>query len=488
MRNVPNSDWRLFRPHPLVKHSPPPLIRALLEYDQHQRRRFHVPAHAGFNLLPPEWDLSLEPYRYDLTELEGLDVLSEPSECLADAQREVAALFGAARSFFLVNGASVGLMAAMLALLKPGDQVLLPRNVHRSVLNGLILTGAEPVWMLPDYLPDWGLWGAVRPEVVEEQFRKHPNIKALFITAPTYEGIGSDVQALSTVCHRHGIYFVVDEAHGSLWPFTEALPPSACRMDCDAVIHSLHKTGGSLTQSALAHLPEGSRIIPEDFQQALNVLQTTSPSYLLLASLEATCHMLASEQGQRQIEQLLSRVDQLRTDLQTHFRHYRLFEPSKQEVSFWDPCKLYLVNPGVSGEDWGPRIEADERIAYESASPHGVLYLAGLGLQPEDYRFFKDVMLREDQQTAENAASSGFTLKQESSSETASASLPEMVMLPREAFFAPGEFIPPAQAVGRIAKETIVHCPPGIPILMPGERIATSHLPLLTQDRLLVVG
>lgn len=458
----------------------PPLVKALVDYDRLQRRRFHVPSHAGLNLLPPTWDVISNPYRFDLTEVEGLDVLSEPSECLADAQASIAALFGVTHSFFLVNGASVGLMAAMLALVQPGDKVLLPRNVHRSVLNGLILTGAEPVWMLPERLPEWGLWGAVNAQEVERQLAQQPKIKALFVTSPTYEGLGSDIPALLEVCRAHGVYLVVDEAHGSLWPFSEDLPTSACQTGCDVVVHSMHKTGGSLTQSALAHLPQGSRVDPALFQQALNMLQTTSPSYLLMASLEAASHTLALPEGQARIRQLLAQVRQLRESLHSRLKHYRLFEP---ESGIWDPCKLYFRHPGLSGESWGPRLEADERIAYEAASPYGVLYLAGLGLESEDYAYFLDVMRREDERIGAEPDLTDLHLNE---SIDPSALLPEMAISPRAAFFAPGEQIDSSVAVGRIARETIVHCPPGIPILMPGERIMERHLNYLP-PRVLVV-
>jgi arginine/lysine/ornithine decarboxylase len=456
----------------------PPLIQAMKDYDGLQRKRFHVPTHAGSNILPKDWDLVCDPYRYDLTEVEGLDVLSEPSECLADAQRRVADIFQVSHSFFLVNGASVGLMATMLSILKPGDKVLLPRNVHRSVLSGLILIGAEPVWMLPERLPEWGLWGCLQSEEVEKILQKHADIKALFITSPTYEGIGSDVSALSKICRQAGIYFVVDEAHGSLWPFSNALPTSACHLDCDAVIHSMHKTGGSLTQSALAHLPKTSRIDASIFQQALNTLQTTSPSYLLLASLEAACHALIHSDGQTKVQQLFNRTQQLRKTLHQHFKHYQLFEPTD---SIWDPCKLYLVNSTVSGEDWAPRIEADERIAYESASPYGALYLAGLGLETDDFEFFQHVFLNEDQHAfSANHRTESLYKKLEEQNPT--VLLPEMAITPREAFFAAGEKIESRQAVGRIAKETVVHCPPGIPVILPGERITASHLPYLPEQ------
>jgi arginine/lysine/ornithine decarboxylase len=439
-----------------------------------------VPAHAGFSLWPADWDLLRDPYRYDLTELDGLDVLSEPSGCIQEAQAQAARLFGVSHSYFLVNGASVGLMAAMLTAVRPGDKVLLPRNVHRSVLSGLILSGAEPVWFLPERLDDWGLWGAVTVSQVEAELARHPSIKALFLTSPTYEGLGSDVAALSRLCRERNVLLVVDEAHGSLWNFTERLPDSACRAACDVVIHSMHKSGGSLTQGALAHLPKGSRIDPDAFQQALNTLQTTSPSYLLMASLDAACHYLASEAGQSRVQALLKQVAVLRESLSAVLHRFQLFDPGDQR--FWDPCKLYFINPFEAGEDWGGRLEAEERLAFESVSPYGTLYLANLGLEAEDFAFFQQVLCQEDARQTNAEAQPAIVFPCDPT-----IAVPEVVLSPRDAFFAPGVRLLPEAALGHTAKETVVHCPPGIPVLMPGERIRAEHLPMLPEEGVLVV-
>lgn len=469
------------RPAPTRTHSP--LVEALKTYDRHDRRRFHVPAHAGQNLYGSTFELLADPFRFDLTELDGLDVLSEPSGVIADAQARIAQLFGVAHSFMLVNGASVGLMAAMLSVVQPGEKVLVPRNAHRSVLSGLILTGAKPVWFLPERLPEWGLWGQVTVEHVQRELYAQPDIKALFVTSPTYEGLGSDIKAIAQLCKSRGVALVVDEAHGSLWPLSDELPVSACQSGADVVIHSLHKSGGSLTQSALAHLPQGSAVSPEDFQQALNTLQTTSPSYLLMASLDAACDFLSSNKGKQRIDLLLQEVDAIRDRFQNDLKVIRCFEPEGDAARFWDPCKFYLKHPFETGEDWGARLEDERQIAYESASPDGVLYLANLGLDDGDFAFFQQLILDEDKRLQGQA----FPLN-EAEEEVSALLTPEIALQPRDAFFAKGEKVAIDDSLGRIAKETVVHCPPGIPVLMPGERIQPGHLPLLPESGVLVVS
>jgi len=307
--------------------------------------------------------------------------------------------------------------------------------------------------------------------------------------------LGSDVAALAELCHARGVYLIIDEAHGGLWPFSKQLPTSATQLGTDVVIHSMHKSGGSLTQSALAHLPHGSRIDPAVFQQALNTLQTTSPSYLLMSSLEATCHVLASHEGQQRLESHLERTRAFRARLSAGLSQLKLFEPQAEpktaQAKAWDPTKLYLTHPSESGEDWGARLEAERGISYESASPDGVLYLANLGLADEDLLALESELLAEDhaiQQANESNSENAESRQPAQALPDPAVLIPEMAMNPREAFFAPGEHCSPSQAVGRIAKETIVHCPPGIPMLFPGERILPAHVPLLPEDGLLVVS
>lgn len=462
-----------------------PLVDALKTYDRHDRRRFHVPAHAGQCLYEDSavWN---HPFRYDLTELDGLDVLSEPDGVILEAQQRMASLFGVAHSFMLINGASVGLMAAMLCVAQPGAKVLIPRNAHRAVLSGLIVSGAQPVWFLPSHLPDWDLWGPVTVAQVQTQLYQHPDAQALFLTSPTYEGLGSDIQAIAQLCKAHGVALVVDEAHGSLWPLSDQLPPSACHSGADAVIHSLHKSGGSLTQSALAHLPQGSCVDPTLFQQALNTLQSTSPSYLLMASLDAACGFLGSTAGQDRITWMLSQVHTVRSALQANLSQVRLYQPQGTAAQFWDPCKFYLSHPLETGEDWGARVEDAHQLAYESAKPGGVLYLANLGLTEADFEAFQAIVVAEDE--ALRAAERSPSAHRKEAVDSAEICLPQMALSPREAFFRKGHKVSIASALNRIAKETVVHCPPGIPVLMPGERIQEAHLPLLPESGVWVVA
>jgi len=476
----------------------PTLDQALKHYDSHGRHRFHVPAHAGHGERLGASSLLSDPYRYDLTELDGLDVLSDPEGCLADSQASIASIFNVAQSFLLVNGATVGIEAALLAALKPGDKVLLPRNVHRSVVSGLILTGAQPVWFLPERHSQWGLWGAVSIKSIEQELEKQPDIIALVLTSPTYEGIGSNIEAIATLCRNKNVLLIVDEAHGSLWPLSDRLPQSAVQAGADCVIHSIHKSAGCLTQGALAHLPHHSRISSAAYQQALNLLQTTSPSYLLMASIEACCHFWQREEGQARLNTWLDQVAELRTQLAQGLKTLSLFEgENSQQAQLCDPSKLYWIHPQIQGDDWGAQFEEELKLAYESASPYGVLYLMNPGLENDDFKTFADLMHEGETLIAQQSPPT-LTLPLQGRGDNSIAAmldaqnpailLPEIALAPREAFFSESEHIETQLALNRISHEMIVRCPPGIPVLMPGERITEAHIPFLPENGIRVVS
>jgi arginine decarboxylase len=481
-----------------------PLIDAMNQYERLERLRFTVPGHAGVDVIEKTLSIKIpgisqESYCFDQTEVEGLDVLSTPSECLRDTQQLAASIFGVAHSYFLVNGSTVGIEAAMLACLKPGDTVLVPRNVHRSVVSGMVLTGAIPRWVFPEWLESWGLWGALSVETIRDAFLRDPSIRAVVLTSPTYEGVGSDIQAIAKVCQEYHAFLLVDEAHGSLWPFSNQLPPSACHLGADVVIQSLHKSAGSLTQTALAHLPIGSKMSPDAFQEALNTLHTTSPSYLLLASLEASCAFLGSDAGKVLIESFTTHLQGFRRQFAQDLRFFQLFEgPSSRveggrsdsdfETSFdfaFDFTKLYVKTRLEWGEHWAPRMELNRNLAYESTNGLGALYLPGLGLKEQDYHKFLEAFRAEEVayrlKTTVGQLSQNDSLENLENDFIPPPQLPFPIskVTPREAFFLPGETVNASDSIGRVAKNTVVQCPPGVPFLLPGEIVQPDHLPYL---------
>lgn len=452
-----------------------PLLDALQAQIGLGRHRFHVPFHAGINLSGLGEDGYSSLFTYDWTELPSLDTLGNPHGVLLESQAEAALLFGARESFYLVNGASVGIIAAMLATgIGPGSHVLIARNCHRSVIHGVILARSTPHWILPDIIEDWDLWGEVNPDRLEQYLRKHPEIELFVITHPTYEGIPSDIQGIATVCRRHEVKLIVDEAHGSLFPLLENLPLSALKAGADAVIHSLHKSGGSMTQTALLHLPQGSLLHPESVLEALNLLQTTSPSYILMASLEATCAYLGSREGQAALTQQSRLTQELRGWINASLSTIHEMTPRSGRESF----QLFLRSGKMTGECFAQVLEEGHGIAYEAFTSRGVLLMMNLGLQESSFDALKIALLEIDEvsRNLPDVASPALEF-----------SLPQMRMTPAEAFFASGCMVCRSESVGRISRQVVAPCPPGIPMLIPGESIATHHLQQLP-DSVMVVA
>ena len=470
-----------------------PVVSALLNYKTLNRRRFHVPAHAGlplgnhFQALSQQLGFSSALLDVDLTELDGLDVLSIPEGCIAESQALTAERYGVAHTFYSINGTSGGLHACLLASFQPDDAVLTPRNAHRSIIAGLVLAGLNPVWCEPIWYADWGLWGGLSPKIVEQAFKQNPKIKGVIITHPTYEGLATDLEAIAKLCKTHNKRLIVDEAHGALFAWHKAFPQSACELpeaiSADAIVQSPHKTGGSLTQSAWVHLPKGSAISVGRMQQALNHLQTTSPSYLLLASLDLASAWLASVDFQQALQRQLLRVQRLERQFQavpsvrllrkTHFPVLAGGRPALDETRF------YLRHATLSGETVAEILETERGLSYESCNPYGALYLTSFQHGEADFQAFADGFTWVDEQSVieEIQHEKAFEpVKQ------ASFMMPEVALSPRNAFFHEDvETVTLAEAQGRISAETIVRCPPGIPVLLPGERIQPSHLSLLGQ-------
>jgi arginine decarboxylase len=476
-----------------------PIVSALLAYKTLNRRRFHVPAHAGLTLgsqlekssvfqeLSQQLGFSPELLAVDLTELEGLDVLSIPEGCIAESQALTAERYGVAHTFYSINGTSGGLHACLLASFQPNDAVLIPRNAHRSIIAGLVLAGLYPVWCESIWHAEWGLWGGVSPATVEQAFKQNPQIKGVIITHPTYEGLATDLEAIATLCKTYNKRLIIDEAHGALFVWHKTFPQSACQLpevlSADAIVQSPHKTGGSLTQSAWVHLPKGSAISPRRMQQALNHLQTTSPSYLLLASLDLASAWLASMDFQHALQRQLLRVQRLERHLQA-LPSVRLLRNNHLPVwnghrSALDETRFYLRHATLSGEALGDCLETERGLSYESCNPYGALYLTSFHHGEDDFQAVADGFSWVNQHPLPEKDEETEAFKP---IEHASFIMPEVVLSPRTAFFhARVESIALADAVGRISAETIVRCPPGIPILLPGERIQPSHLQGLMQ-------
>ena len=456
-----------------------PLIEALKAFAQKHPAYFCVPAHryeAGVSPVLLEM-LGPDLFKYDLTEAEGLDNLHAPEGAIFESQALAADLFGSETCFFLVNGTTSGNAAMILSTVGPGDQILVPSNVHRSVINALILSGAEPITIRPEYDEKWGIYTRLSPQTVEKALISHPEAKALFLVSPTYEGMESPVGEIAGVCHRHGVPLLVDEAHGSHFPFSDRLPAGAVREGADLVSQSLHKTGGSMTQSSLLHC-QGNLVDPVRVRACVSLMTSTSPSYILMASLDAARHDL-SQRGPALLEQALSLADRARAELSVI--------PGLSLLENDDLTRLVfsLSDRGMSGYDLQKLLHEKGNISLEMADEKNVTCVITWGNSQADIASLVQAVraaaesCREIRQTdkAERRAD-GETAEQPELSEAeetagSTAEEPLQVMTPREAFYAENEEVPALEAAGRISAQMIVTYPPGIPVVRPGQVIPT---------------
>lgn len=452
-----------------------PLITALLQHCAGNYAHLHVPAHRQGRAIFPEWRGSGGPdlLSLDLTELPGLDDLSCPRGVIARAQDLAAQLFGADRTFFLVNGSTVGLQALLLSLCRPGEEILLPRHAHRAVLGGLVLSGARPVFYHPAVIQEFGVPAGPDPGAVAELLAKYPRLKGVLVLHPTYYGITGDLERLVATAHRLDKPVVADEAHGTHFPFHRELPPPALACGTDATVQSMHKTGGSLTQSSLLHLA-GRRVDAGRVAGALGLLQTSSPSYLLMASLDGARQQLAMR-GEELLEQALSLAREAREELAS-LPGIRVLGPEHLAgpgACRLDPTRLVISvrRLGLTGYQAAYILAREYGVQVEMADYCNLVAVTGMGTTRRDcallIRGLKEMARREGR-----AGRTPLPLPPPPPSTVGRLS-------PREAWTAPARPVPLDRCAGEISAEWVSISPPGIPLLYPGEEIAPETVEYL---------
>lgn len=403
-------------------------------------------------------------YNWDYSEIEGFDNLADPSGAILMAQGRASDCFGAKNTFFLTGGATLGILAAMKSVIQEGDRVLVARNCHKSVYNGLVVTCARVDWLMPETNDYFGIYGEINPEEVENNLKLN-QYKALIITSPTYEGVNSDIESISKICRQYGVYLIVDEAHGALYNFSDKLPKTALEQGADFVINSLHKNAGAPNQCALLHV---SNRIRDDFewrqvQRAINLFNTSSPSYPLLACIEAAVTYLHSKEGKKAIDDLINNIEHFKKDLRKEGWEFYDNENS-------DPTKILIKRPDVSGLELSEKLFREFHIEDEMASDVCALYLCGIGTT------------RAKLDRLKNAIKKVKLTKQTQEPKASFQPFPFVKMLPFEAFYKDYAFVSKENAILKVSSEMIVPYPPGIGILYPGEAIQEWHLDYLGDD------
>ena len=450
-----------------------PIVEALKTAYNHPTYQFHIPGHTkGFGTLPEFRRLvGKKALMVDTTdEFDNLGTLTPATGPIKEAEELAAKAFGAKRTFFLINGSTIGNLAIAMGLTRKGQKVIVNRNCHRSILTGLIISGAEPLWIVPEKLSDWGLWGNIEAKDVETLLENNDDVSAVWITNPTYEGVVSDIESIAKICKKFDVPLIVDEAHGCLWNFNDKLPTSSLKLGADIVVHSLHKTGGSMSQSSMLHVSENSKICVEDVERALMLLHTTSPSLMLLGSLDAARANLQSERGQKQLSKAIANAKFLRSEIDKmeSIHHLKSGFGYKTDVT-----KIFIKADGLSGKRLESILEIDFGIEVESASDEGLLVLSNMGNKRSDFEYLAQCLHKIDTHNYKDI----YYLENKKHMPMLTPIIKKSL---RDAYFSEKEIIPKEQAVGRLSGEVVAECPPGISILLPGELITEEHLPYLT--------
>lgn len=455
-----------------------PLLQTLRELRDRPHAPFYVPGHKrGQGIHPALAELLGEQvFRVDLPELPELDNLFAPEGVIREAQSLAAQTFGADHTWFLANGSTSGVEAMVLATCRPGDKLILPRNCHQSAIAALILSGAVPVFVTPDVDPHWGIAHGVPPERIAEALQAHPDAKAVLLVSPTYYGVCSDVQAIAHLAHQHHIPLLVDEAHGAHFAFHPALPTPALAAGADLVVQSTHKTLGALTQAAMLHA-KGERVSPERVQKALSLVQSTSPSYLLLASLDAARLQMA-ESGFALMEQTLALAQMARDRLSSIPNINVLDVPDLplQEGSHLNPLDrtrltVNVRDLGLTGFEADEILHEQHHVTCELPGLYTLTFVLTPGTtEPDIHQLIQALQALPSRPSAALLPHSP-------------APLPPcpLSLTPRDAFFADTELIPAGEAPGRITADLICPYPPGIPVLIPGEVVTEEAIAYLHQ-------
>lgn len=426
---------------------------------------FHMPGHKRVAIE------EINPYSIDITEIDGFDNLHSAEGILKEAQRKAARLYDSKHSYYLVNGSTCGILAAISAAVNPKGKILMARNVHKAVYHAVYLRQLSTVYLNPQ-MTDFGIQGAISPEEVKKSLEQDKEIKAVIITSPTYEGVVSDIRTIAKIAHSYGIPLIVDEAHGAHFGFHPAFPETAVRLGADVVIQSMHKVLPSLTQTALLHL-NSAYISTEKIERFLDIYETSSPSYVLMAGMER-CIRLLLEEGtelffryEKRLFDFYKRAEKLK-----HIHLMNRKDISEFEGYGLDPSKLVISVKGTSltGKELYDTLLNKYHLQMEMVSGFYVLGMTSIMDSDEGFIRLSEALEEIDDSISE-------TLEQENTAFVHRFyKAREKKLELYEAMELPVESVSFEEAIGKISASYVYLYPPGIPVLLPGELIEEEFI------------
>lgn len=444
-----------------------PILDAIEKLIETKPAYFRIPGHRLDKGISEKWTskVGTKIFAYDVTETPYTDDLHSPEGAILEAQRLYADLYHVDESFLLVNGTTCGNEAMILSAALEQEEILVARNAHKSAMMGFILSGAKPVYIMPEIIDDWGLQGGISPGKVEKAFQEHPKAKALFLVSPSYYGITSDLEEIAGICHAHQAILLVDEAHGGHVYFHNELPVGAMAAGADMCVHSMHKVTGALTQSSVLHI-NGKRVNREKVAKNLHLVQSTSPNYLLMTSLDCARYELAKA-GKEMMQQALDLAAYAREQI-NQTDGFACLTKDMQQWKELDLTRLVISAKelGLTGYQLEEILFERYHVNVELSDYQNVLAIVTCANTKDDM----DRLIH----ACKEISSDNKDRKKESSAfdhMLAFPPIPEQVMTPRQAYFANTVEIPWEKAIGKVSGEMIAPYPPGIPVIYPGERI-----------------
>ncbi len=445
-----------------------PIYEALQTFRQMRVVPFDVPGHKHGRGNPELTEfLGKQCVAVDVNSMKPLDNLCHPTSVIREAEILAADAFGAAHAFLMVGGTTSSVQSMVLATCKRGDKIILPRNVHRSVINALVLCGAVPVYVNPEVDHRLGISLGMEREQVEKAIRENPDAVAVLVNNPTYYGICSDLKAIVNMAHAAGMYCLADEAHGTHFYFGAGMPISAMEAGADMAAVSMHKSGGSLTQSSLLLL--GPRVNAGYVRQIINLTQTTSGSYLLMSSLDISRRNLALR-GREVFSKVVSMAEYAREEINAIGGYYAFGKEliNGNSIFNFDPTKLSIHTReiGLAGIEVYDILRDEYDIQIEFGDIGNILAYLSIGDRPQEVERLVSALAEIRRRYQKDHSG---LLNQEYID-------PVVVASPQEAFYAPKKSIPLRESEGCVCSEFVMCYPPGIPILAPGERITADIL------------
>lgn len=468
-----------------MDQSKTPYFSALLEYVDSGVQPFHTPGHmqghgadrafrefVGDNILA-----------IDLTPMPGIDDLLQPMESIKEAQELAAEAYGADHTFFLVNGSTSGNQCMMMTAVNPGEKIAVPRNSHKSMLGGLVMSGAQPIYMQPAVDQEMHMDNSVTPETVARTLEEHPDLKAVYLVSPTYYGVAADIVAIERIVHDAGKLLLVDEAWGPHFHFHPALPISATAAGADMCINSTHKMLSAFSQCAMLH-QSGDRVRLDRLKAVLKMFLSTSPNLPMVASLDVARMQMATE-GAALLSKTIDLAEEVRRRLNDIEGIYCFGEElqGREGVFDLDPTKVTVrvTGLGYTGYEASDILRRRYNIQVELADLFNVVALFTIGTTRDAAERFVNAFeeLARDDRPVDMFAPSGILEQRLNRGSHHLPAIPPMRMLPREAFLADTEFVPFKDSAGRICAETISPYPPGIPVISPGEEVTEDLIDYL---------